>query len=117
VAESPPLLLHCTFCRKDADHVAKLVAGPGVFICDGCVDLAGRAMRGEAIPDFPGWASLSDEQLLSSLSVAAATVEGVEGSVRQQIGVLRDRGVTWARIGAALGMSRQAAWERFAGEE
>jgi hypothetical protein len=26
-------------------------------------------------------------------------------------------GVTWARIGAALGMTRQSAWERFSGEE
>ena len=26
-------------------------------------------------------------------------------------------GATWARIGETLGMSRQSAWERFAGEE
>jgi len=30
---------------------------------------------------------------------------------------LRRRGVTWVRIGASLGMTRQSAWERFAGEE
>jgi ATP-dependent Clp protease ATP-binding subunit ClpX len=29
----------------------------------------------------------------------------------------RARGITWARIGAAIGMTRQAAWERFSGEE
>ena len=26
---------------------------------------------------------------------------------------LRGRGVTWARIGESLGMTRQSAWERF----
>ena len=30
---------------------------------------------------------------------------------------LRKRGVTWTRIGDALGISRQAAWERFSGAE
>jgi hypothetical protein len=29
----------------------------------------------------------------------------------------RELGVTWARIGAARGMTRQSGWERFSGEE
>jgi hypothetical protein len=29
----------------------------------------------------------------------------------------RALGATWARIGDALGMTRQSAWERFSGEE
>jgi ClpX C4-type zinc finger len=35
-----PGLLHCTFCGQDQKHVKKLIAGPSVYICDGCVDLA-----------------------------------------------------------------------------
>ena len=35
-----PGLLHCTFCGKDQKRVRKLIAGPSVYICDGCVDLA-----------------------------------------------------------------------------
>lgn len=31
--------LACSFCGKPSTQVAKLVAGPGVFICDGCVAL------------------------------------------------------------------------------
>ena len=31
--------LRCSFCSKSADEVKKLVAGPGVFICDACVAL------------------------------------------------------------------------------
>ena len=32
--------LSCTFCGKTQDEVLKLIAGPGVYICDGCVTLA-----------------------------------------------------------------------------
>ncbi len=32
-------LLSCSFCAKTHKQVAKLVAGPGVFICDKCVEL------------------------------------------------------------------------------
>src|SRR5947199_9666243 len=28
----------CSFCGKGQDQVRKLVAGPGVFICDQCID-------------------------------------------------------------------------------
>jgi ATP-dependent protease Clp ATPase subunit len=33
-------LLHCSFCGRAQKDVAKLVAGPGVYICSGCVTLA-----------------------------------------------------------------------------
>jgi hypothetical protein len=45
------LYLACTFCDKPQSKVRKLIAGPGVYICDGCIDLAvdvitsGRAAR------------------------------------------------------------------------
>ncbi|MEM7078051.1 MAG: ClpX C4-type zinc finger protein [Pseudomonadota bacterium] len=30
-------LLQCSFCGKNSEEVAALIAGPGVFICDACV--------------------------------------------------------------------------------
>ncbi len=30
-------LLSCSFCGKDQKQVKKLIAGPNVFICDGCI--------------------------------------------------------------------------------
>jgi hypothetical protein len=33
------------------------------------------------------------------------------------VSTLRARGVSWTRIGTALGVSKQAAWERFSGED
>jgi hypothetical protein len=35
-----PPQLSCTFCGKPQSQVRKLIAGPGVFICGGCVTLA-----------------------------------------------------------------------------
>jgi ATP-dependent protease Clp ATPase subunit len=32
-------LLHCSFCGRAQQRVAKLIAGPGVYVCDGCVAL------------------------------------------------------------------------------
>ena len=37
----------CSFCGKTQHEVLKLVAGPGVFICDDCVDLAPRIVEEE----------------------------------------------------------------------
>jgi len=30
-------LLRCSFCERSQKQVAKLIAGPNVYICDGCV--------------------------------------------------------------------------------
>ncbi len=37
--EQPPLRLVCTFCGRNQTQVKKLIAGPGVYICDKCIDL------------------------------------------------------------------------------
>jgi ATP-dependent Clp protease ATP-binding subunit ClpX len=34
--------LACSFCGRDQDQVAKLVAGPKVYICDECIAAAMR---------------------------------------------------------------------------
>ena len=31
--------IRCSFCNRTQDEVDKLVAGPGVFICDECIEL------------------------------------------------------------------------------
>jgi hypothetical protein len=42
-------LLCCSFCGKTQKQVKRLVAGPGIFICDGCVEKVGRVIAtGEA---------------------------------------------------------------------
>ncbi|HEX9945653.1 MAG TPA: ClpX C4-type zinc finger protein [Thermoanaerobaculia bacterium] len=40
--------LACSFCGKSEAEVAKLVAGPKVYICDRCVVLATEMMQGQS---------------------------------------------------------------------
>jgi biotin operon repressor len=56
---------------------------------------------------------MTDDQLLSSLQPSVATVEATRTVLQAQIDTLRRREVSWNAIGGALGISRQAAWERF----
>ena len=51
-------LLHCTFCGKDQKRVKKLIAGPGAFICDGCVGLA-KVVISDGQPVTTGIAELT----------------------------------------------------------
>lgn len=39
--------LKCSFCGKSQDQVTKLIAGPGVYICDQCVDLCNEILDEE----------------------------------------------------------------------
>ena len=113
--------LRCSFCGKPNSEVEKVVAGPGVQICDQCVDLAANIIeqaRGTHVePRLPTWESLNDEQMLEHIPRVAAVANQVEANLRSWVQELRRREVTWSRIGAALGISRQSAWERFSGEE
>ena len=49
--------LSCSFCGKTEDEVAKLAAGPNVFICDTCAAEAHRIMSdptiGPGVPRAP----------------------------------------------------------------
>jgi hypothetical protein len=105
--------LFCSFCRRTDKEVAKLVGGPGVNICDDCVDQCVLAIAGKPTTGFVGWDSLSTDTLLAALPPSEASVEAARGILQNQIDILRKRDVSWAQIGEALGISRQAAWERF----
>jgi ATP-dependent Clp protease ATP-binding subunit ClpX len=39
--------LHCSFCGKSQKEVKKLVAGPGVYICDECISIAYKILEEE----------------------------------------------------------------------
>jgi ATP-dependent Clp protease ATP-binding subunit ClpX len=39
--------LHCSFCGKEQDAVKRLVAGPGVYICDECISLCTEIIADE----------------------------------------------------------------------
>lgn len=110
-------IVFCSFCNKDKDAVAKLIAGPGVYICNECVNLCDLILAEEQVREVGSWNELPDDDLLASLARVQAVVSQVDAAVHDRVAILRDRGVSWTRIGQALGVSKQAAWERFSGED
>ena len=114
----------CSFCMKSDTQVRKLIAGPGVYICDECVDLCVRIIADEfSEPTKPAdppplWDRIeSVEEALDLLPKMAAAGTQVEANLTALVRRARELGATWAKIGEALGMTRQSAWERFSGEE
>jgi ClpX C4-type zinc finger len=112
---------HCSFCVKPSDEVAKLIAGPGVYICDACVrvcnDILSQDSTSDSTPEITIWEQKTDEELLESLPRIAAVSAQADARIQTVVDILRGRGIAWARIGAALGVTRQSAWERFSGEQ
>jgi len=113
----------CSFCAKPELEVDKIIAGPGIYICDECVRLCNDILAsatepaGAAPPELPYWQAMTDQQLLDQLPRIAAVADQVEGSLTTWVRRVRGRGVAWARIGEALNMTRQSAWERFSDRE
>lgn len=111
----------CSFCGKLNTEVDKLVAGAGANICNECVALSAsvidESLDNPAGPRVPVWEPLTDEEMLSHIPRVAAHIDQAEADLRSWVQELRRRGVTWVKIGEALGISRQSAWERFSGEE
>lgn len=112
--------LFCSFCGKSQHVVKKLIAGPAVFICDECVALCTKIVAEtpdadpNATPAKIEWPdNVTTENLLALLKAQEKTHEEVASRLQKSIDILRTREVSWQAIGDALGISRQAAWERF----
>jgi len=58
--------------------------------------------------------SAEPESLLAGLSHLAAIGERIEWAMLSLVGESRAAGVSWAAVGGALGVSKQAAQQRFA---
>jgi hypothetical protein len=138
-ADTPTTVIACcSFCLKPSTQVAKLVAGHGVYICNECVALCSEIIQAELAaapppaspagspaagpaggqPRVAPWEQeMSLEEILAALPRVAAAGQQAQEYLTHWVRKARSLGATWARIGAALDMTRQSAWERFSGEE
>jgi ATP-dependent Clp protease ATP-binding subunit ClpX len=107
----------CSFCGKSQTEVKTLVAGPGVFICDECVQLCRSVIAKKATAqEVPGSLlpeNAPTEKLLKTLAGYNGAFASVDAGMQDIVDILREREVSWAAIGEALAVSRQAAWKRF----
>lgn len=68
--------LRCSFCNKTQDQVRKLIAGPGVYICDECIEICSEIIEEE----FEGEAVVnSDINLLKPAEIKAFLDQHVVG--------------------------------------
>jgi hypothetical protein len=116
-----PLEAHCSFCRKGHTQVEVLVAGFGVSICSECIDVASETVNKtrpvkEKKPFDPvkHVRGFETPQLLEAVARVEPVYRDVAAAQALYVEILRERGVSWAEIGQSLGVSRQAAWKRFA---
>jgi ATP-dependent protease Clp ATPase subunit len=115
--QTPKHLYRCSFCGKAQTEVKTLVAGPGVVICDECVELCQPIVRKQTAAQEASDTLLPDnaptEKLLNTLAGYNGAFERVDTAMQDIVDILREREVSWAVIGQALAVSRQAAWKRF----
>ena len=115
--DESPVVAICSFCKKTNKQVGKLIAGPGVYICDECVVLCNsliedglseeqsEAQRANAQP--------SAESILARLPRLARTAAGTEAELRRHASRAHGLGIGWDQIGIALEISPDEAQRRF----
>lgn len=79
-------------------------------------DIEGAALRFEQLADALGPAHVRADRLddLARVAHASQAVRDDEGRLRHEVASAREAGRSWNQIGVALGVSRQAARQRFA---
>jgi len=110
----------CSFCAAPGGPGTDvpLVGGLGAQVCVSCIDEFHAIVHDEervstARGTMP-WERMTDPELLATLPQILASAEQNFAFAQEWVDMLRARHISWAEIGRVLGVSRQAAWERFA---
>ena len=62
MSKTDEMQIKCSFCGKSHDEVNRLVAGPGVYICDECIDVCYEILDGE-FDEFESAAESSSKKM------------------------------------------------------
>ena len=114
------VIASCSFCGKPHHKVTKVVAGPGVYICNECVDLcatiiadASRETREEAERLNVSYFDRPAGEILAMLPALARSAARVEAELAGWVGRSRQQGTGWPEIAGATGMGVEDARRRF----
>jgi len=108
---------NCSFCGVRGKEGMRFGGGLGAMICEGCVEHYHEVFQSSAktqrAAEAP-WESMTDAEVLSNLPLISQTSDQVSEFLVEWVELARSRKISWAQIGKAFGVSRQAVWERFA---
>lgn len=91
--------LKCSFCGKGDEIVAKLIAGPGVYICDECVDLCIEILNeenlstnnlnaelgsGDPVKTWKGMEIVNDAEMITLAKSAAKGLEDLLNYIKEK---------------------------------
>lgn len=108
----------CSYCLKSREEVGALVRSPLAAICLSCAERAVTLISEHTAPEDK-WSlatfqsAMENEEILQRLPEVARAQDQVEEHLVSWVSFARRRSISWDRIGKALGMTRQSAWERF----
>jgi ribosomal protein L37AE/L43A len=74
--------VRCSFCGKQPSDVRRIVAGPGIYICDQCVYLCEEILKEEQIPN--------DKSRSERLSALQAEIHHLNGLLRLESQLVKD---------------------------
>ncbi len=114
------IIASCSFCAKPDTAVQRLVAGPGVYICDECISLSATLVEGAA-RTTPEESSRRQSQyydrptddILAMLPALLRSADRVERELTGWVSRLRGRGASWQTIADAAGLDAETARRRF----
>ena len=112
------IIASCSFCKKNNTQVKKLIAGPGVYICDECVTLCDQIIATETTPEEVAQrrkeaADPTPDVLLQRLTAMADTAAAVEADLRRCVERILAEGGTLEQVALTLAISEDEVRLRF----
>lgn len=82
-------LTMCSFCGKNQAEVRKLIAGPGVYICDSCINICKAIITKEDAADSRKKGKTQTECSPLTLSILGKKI-GLLNEVRDRLSLVRE---------------------------
>ena len=72
-------LIRCSFCGKTQEAVQRIIAGPGVYICNECIDVCNNIIDDDLYDDPDATYTVNDNELPTPLQIKSVLDEYVVG--------------------------------------